>query len=120
MLSSMNLSDYIERCRKQYPNIRPFEEEDDVHWWNQGLDAMDEGDLDLAENIFRKLVLAQPNHSDGFNGLGLVYEKRAQPAQAEIFLKEAISKAEQMLKDGSMDPEGVNIIRADLQRVLKQ
>jgi hypothetical protein len=49
--------------RQQFPAIRPFEEEDDIEWWNDGLDALDANRLDLAERIFKKLVLASPTTS---------------------------------------------------------
>ncbi len=113
----MSISEYLEQINRQYPNIRPYEEEDDIEWWNQGLDMIQAGRLDAAEEIFKKLVLAQPEHSDGFNGLGLVYEKRADQTMAELFLKEAIRRAEQMVKDGDMDVELLDMIRADLARV---
>ena len=75
------------------------------------------GRLDEAEEIFKKLVLAQPEHSDGFNGLGLVYEEKGDHPKAALFLQEAISRAEQMVKDGDMDVEPLDMIRADLARV---
>ena len=73
----MTVSDYLEQIKQQYPDIRPYREEEDLEWWNQGLDLIKAGRLDEAEEIFKKLVLAQPEHSDGFNGLGLVYENKA-------------------------------------------
>ena len=115
----MNLSEHLEHFRKQYPQIRPFEEEEDVEWWNEGLDLMRAGELDQAEATFTKLLLAQPDHSDGFNGLGLVYEKRNDRPHAELFLREAIRKAEQMVQKDSMDVKALAIIRSDLDRVLK-
>jgi len=116
----MTISEYIEQFRLQYPQIRPLEEEDDVEWWNQGLDQIEAGQLDRAEETFKKLVLAQPNHSDGFNGLGMVYEKTNDPHKAELFLREAISKAKVMVSDGSMDVELLNMIHKDLNRVLNK
>ena len=115
----MVLSGYIEQCRKDYPDIRPLEEEDDIEWWNQGLDLIDTGNLDAAEEIFKKLVLAQPDMSDGYNGLGMVYEKRREQDKAEIFMREAVAKAEGMVERGFMDAELLNVIRSDLARVLK-
>ena len=116
----MTISEYIEQFRLQYPQIRPFEEEDDVEWWNQGLDQIAAGKFDQAEETFKRLVLAQPESSDGFNGLGLVYEKKNDPVKAELFHREAISKAECMVHDGSMDIEMLNMIQSDLNRVLKK
>jgi tetratricopeptide (TPR) repeat protein len=113
----MTVSEYLEQFKQQYPNIRPYEEEDDLEWWNQGMDLIQGGRLDEAAEIFKKLVLAQPEHSDGFNGLGLVYEKKGDPTKAALFLQEAISKAEQMVKDGDMDVELLDMVRADLARI---
>lgn len=113
----MTLFDYLEQIKQQYPHIRPYQEEDDLEWWNQGLDLIKAGSFDEAEEIFKKLVLAQPEHSDGFNGLGLVYEKKGDRAKAALFLQEAVRRAEQMVKDGDMDVQLLDMIRADLARV---
>ena len=76
--------------------------------------------LDAAEETFKKLVLAQPNHHDGFNGLGLVYAKKGDRPAAELFLRAAITRAEQMVRNGDMDDELLDPIRADLDRLLSQ
>lgn len=119
MNSFNNISEYIEQIRKQYPDIQPLEEEDDIEWWNQGLDLIDDGNLNAAEEIFNKLVLAQPDMSDGFNGLGLVHEKKGQPELAAAFIREALTKAQKQVQDGDMDQELLQPIQADLDRVLK-
>jgi len=115
----MNLDDYLVQIKKQYPHIRPLEEEDDIEWWNQGLDLIEAGDLDAAEEVFKKLTLAQPDMPDGFNGLGLVYEKRGDRPKAEAFIREAIPKAQGRVQAGHMDAALIDPIRADLDRVLK-
>jgi tetratricopeptide (TPR) repeat protein len=114
----MNLSEHIEQFRKQYPQIRPFEEEDDVEWFNQGFDLLKAGKLDQAEKTFAKLALAQPDHSDGFEGLGLVYEEKGELLKAEMFLREAARKIERMVREGSMNAIFLNRIRSDVDRVL--
>jgi tetratricopeptide (TPR) repeat protein len=116
----MNVSDHIKQFGKQYPQIRPFEEEDDVEWWNEGLDLLNAGKLDAAEETFKKLVLAQPDHSDGFEGLGLVYEKRGDPRTAELFLREAAFKIDLMVQAGSMDAVFRDKIRSCLNRVVSK
>lgn len=114
----MNLSEHLEQFRKQYPQIRPFEEEDDVEWFNQGFDLLKAGKLDQAETTFAKLALAQPDHSDGFEGLGLVYEEKGELLKAEMFLREAARKIERMVREGSMNAIFLNRIRSDVDRVL--
>ena len=114
----MDRPDPIEQIKKEFPHIRPFEE-DDLEWWNEGLDRINAGDLDQAEEIFKKLTLSQPNHSDGFEGLAKVYTQKADRPQAEFFLREAIRRAELMVKDGSMDPTLLEKLRTDLDRLLQ-
>jgi len=41
--------------RQEFPHIRPFAEENDIYWWNTGLDALKVNRLAQAERIFKKL-----------------------------------------------------------------
>ena len=116
----MNITDLFEQIRNEYPQIRPFEEEDDIHWWNEGLDLIRADKLDEAEAVFKKLALAQPNHTDGVHGLAMVYAKRQDLATAETCFSEAIRRAEKMIEDGDMDAEILQMIRSDRDRLLKQ
>jgi tetratricopeptide (TPR) repeat protein len=92
--------------RKEFPNIRPFAEEEDLNWWNDGLDALQAKDLKRAEAIFKKLALAQPEHFDGYYGLAQVYQRRHQWEQAILFADAAVRLGEAMPADGpdSLDP----------------
>lgn len=90
--------------RRDFPDIRPFEEEDDVNWWNDGLDALQANQLQRAEKIFKKLTLAQPEHFDGYYGLAQVYQRQRLLPQAILFADEAIRLAQAFLADGSLDP----------------
>ena len=76
--------------RQEFPHIRPFEEENDIYWWNTGWDALKVNQLAQAERIFKKLTLAQPEHFDGYYGLALVYQRRHRLADAILFADEAI------------------------------
>lgn len=99
----LTLAEHLRHMRQQFPAIRPFEEDDDIQWWNDGLDALDANRLDLAERIFKKLVLAQPNHFDGYYGLAQVYQRQRRVQPAILFADEAIRLAQASLKDGSLD-----------------
>ncbi len=116
----MNITDLLERIRNEYPQIRPFEEEDDIEWWNEGLDLIRDDKLDEAEAVFKKLALAQPNHPDGVHGLAMVYAAKQDRTTAETCFAEAARRAEQMIKDGDMDAEILAMIRADRDRLLQQ
>ncbi len=98
--------------RSEFPDIRPFEEEDDVHWWNDGLNALEANQLPRAEKIFKKLTLAQPEHFDGYYGLAQVYQRQHQLPQAILFADEAIRLAQAFLADGSLDPSTILELKA--------
>jgi tetratricopeptide (TPR) repeat protein len=102
-----HLEDYLRRMRSEFPHIRPFEEEDDIHWWNDGLDALQANQLQQAENIFKKLALAQPEHFDGYYGLAQVYQRQHLIPPAILFADEAIRLGETMTAD---DPESLDPI----------
>ncbi|MCC6191288.1 MAG: hypothetical protein IT318_19880 [Anaerolineales bacterium] len=93
--------------RSEFPNIRPFAEEDDVNWWNDSLDALQANQLQRAEKIFKKLAVAQPEHFDGHYGLAQVYQRQKLIPQAILFADEAIRLAQAFLADGSLEPSGM-------------
>ncbi len=101
------LEEQLRRLRSEFPHIRPFAEEDDVNWWNDGLDALQANQLQRAEKIFKKLAVAQPEHFDGYYGLAQVYQRQHQLPQAILFADEAIRLAQVFLADGSLDPIGM-------------
>ena len=105
------LDGHLRRMRKQLPNIRPFAEEDDINWWNDGLDAMRANQLQRAEKIFKKLVLAQPQHFDGYYGLAQVYHHQQLIPQAILFADETLRLALPFLEDGSLEPIGMQQLK---------
>jgi len=106
------LEEHLRRMRKEFPDIRPFEEADDVNWWNDGLEALAANQLQRAETIFKQLTLAQPEHFDGYYGLAQVYQRRHQLPQAILFADEAIRLAQAFLADGSLDPSTMLELKA--------
>lgn len=102
------LQEYLRRFRSEFPKIRPYAEEDDVNWWNEGLDALEANKLNRAEHTFKKLVLAQPEHFDGYYGLAQVYQRRRQLDQAILFADEAVRLGQAFINDGSLDPSTMN------------
>ena len=101
------LEENLRRMRSEFPKIRPFEEEDDLDWWNNGLDALQANQLQQAEKIFKKLALAQPQHFDGYYGLAQVYQRQHLIPQAILFADEAVRLGEAMIAD---DPESLDPI----------
>jgi tetratricopeptide (TPR) repeat protein len=101
--SALALADHLRRLRAEFPFVRPFEEDDD-NWWNEGLDALEANQLNRAEQIFKKLTLAQPEHFDGYYGLAQVYQRQDHLDLAILFADEAIRLGQVFLADGSLDP----------------
>lgn len=97
--------------RREFPFIRPFEEEDDLNWWNDGLDALNTRDLAAAEQIFKKLALAQPEHFDGYYGLAQVYQRQHQIDLAILFADEAIRLGQAFIDDGTLDPVNMQLLK---------
>ena len=111
------LAEHLDCMRQEFPHIRPFEEENDIYWWNTGWDALKVNQLAQAERIFKKLTLAQPEHFDGYYGLALVYQRRRRLADAILFADEAIRLAVALLPEGDLDPlmvEELKTFRAQL------
>jgi tetratricopeptide (TPR) repeat protein len=111
------LAEHLDRMRQEFPHIRPFEEENDIYWWNTGWDALKVNQLAQAERIFKKLTLAQPEHFDGYYGLALVYQRRHRLDAAILFADEAIRLAEILFPQGDLDPitvEELKTFRAQL------
>jgi tetratricopeptide (TPR) repeat protein len=99
----LTLADQLQRLRREFPKLRPYEEDDD-NWWNEGLDALEANQLNRAERIFKKLTLAQSEHFDGYYGLAQVYQRQHHLALAILFADEAIRLGQAFLSDGSLDP----------------
>ncbi len=107
----LTLAAHLRNMRKQFPAIRPFEEENDINWADDGHAAFDANRLDLAERIFKKLILAQPEHFDGYFGLAQVLLRQRHPKPAILFADEAIRLAQPFLDDGSLDPSTMDELR---------
>lgn len=106
-----SLEPYLRQIRQEWPHIKPFEEEDNLYWWDEGMEALQANELPLAEAIFEKLIVAQPEHFDGYQGLAQVYQRRGWLPQARLFADEALRLAQAFLHDGSLDPIAMQDLR---------
>jgi len=109
-------NNYIEEFRKEFPKIRPFEE-NDWEWPNKAYDCLRKGSIGEAKKLFKKLCLSQPDHFDGFQGMAYVYYKEKNADAAKWFISEAVKKAREFLKDDSIDSEIVDEIIAIQKRI---
>ncbi len=95
-------TDYLQQIQEQYAHIT-LDGEDDMEWWNEGLNLIDRGDLEKAEDRFKMLVVSQPDNFDGYQGLALVYAKLNRLEEALYFSNLAVDKATKLHKEGYID-----------------
>lgn len=95
---------YRDEFFKEYPKIRP-EFENDLEWLNKGMSLLRKGKLTKAESIFKKLVLSQPHHPDGLEGLAKTYKMIGNRAKSLMFINDAIEMTSKMVASGESDKE---------------
>ncbi len=100
--------DYLQRIQKEFPQVRPYEE-DDLEWWDEGMNLLESGELVKAETKFKMLVLSQPQHPDGYGGLARVYKEMKRKEEANFFMNLAIEKAKTSIASGQMDAAAMEI-----------
>ena len=99
---------YLDQIKKEFPGIVPFEDADDENWENEGYNFLKYNEYKKAENKFKKLILSQPNHHGGFEGLSQVYLKIGKYQEAIWFMEEAVKRARKFLEDDSLDIEVID------------
>jgi tetratricopeptide (TPR) repeat protein len=105
--------DLLKQIEKRFPKIIPFEE-DDFDWANEGYDALKAENYSLAEEIFGKLTLSQPNHHDGFEGLAYTCYVQNLKDEAIVLFTLALEKAKEFLEDQSIDIEVIDEMEENL------
>ena len=100
---------YLKQIQKEFSHIEPYDE-DDLEWWNEGLDLIDQGELVHAEKKFKMLVVSQPDHSDGFEGLSKVYSKMNRITEAKYFIDLAVEKVKKSVQSGYTDPKILDLM----------
>lgn len=103
------IHDYLTQMQKEFSHSKQHEE-DDLEWWNEGLDLIEQGKLAEAEKRFKMLTLSQPQHSDGFEGLAMVYTKMRRIKEAKYFIDLAVEKVKKYVQSGEADPEILDIM----------
>jgi len=100
----MTLEKFLKKLRQEIPYIKAHEE-DDWDWYNEGIKFLERGELEKAEKKFKELILSQPEHHDGYEGLARVYMRKGRLEEALFLIEEAIKLAEKFLEEGSLDIE---------------
>ena len=111
--------DYLLEIKKQFPKIKPYQE-NDWEWENEAKEFLRKGELEKAENLYKKLCLSQPEHHAGFEGLAYTYLAKNETRKASWFMQEAIKRAEEFLKDNSIDIEVIDEMRHALKKIKEE
>lgn len=100
----MTREQFLKNLRQEIPYIKTHKE-DNWDWYTEGIEFLEKGELEKAEKKFKELILSQPEHHDGYEGLARVYMKKEKLEEALFLIEEAIKLAERFLDDGSLDIE---------------
>ena len=95
---------FLAELRQKHPNIRTHEEDDD-DWWQEGMRMLRSGDVEGAEKKFEQLILAEPEHHDGYEGLALVCRENGKKDQALLLIEHAFTLAMGFFEEGTLDQE---------------
>ena len=82
------------------------------------MDALKSGHISNAEQILKKLIVAQPDHFDGYYGLSLAYKQQRQVNRAMLFADESLRLAQAFIDDGSLDPSTYEKMRLHRQSLM--
>ena len=107
---------FLAELRKKHPHIRTHEEEDD-NWWREGIEMLASGNLDGAEKRFEELILAEPEHHDGYEGLAMVYRSRGRRKEALLLIEHALTLAKGFFEEGSLDQEILDEIEEEKRKI---
>jgi len=91
---------FLGELKQRHPNIRAHEEDDD-DWWQEGMRMLRSGDLEGAEKKFEQLILAEPEHHDGYEGLALIYQSKGRRKEALLLIEHALTLAKGFFEEGT-------------------
>jgi len=108
---------FLTELKKRHPNIRPHEEDDD-DWWQEGMRMLRSGDLEGAEKKFEQIILAEPEHHDGYEGLALVCRERGKKDQALLLIDYALVLATGFFEEETLDQEILDEMEEEKRKIL--
>jgi tetratricopeptide (TPR) repeat protein len=108
---------FLTELKKTHPNIRAHEEDDD-DWWQEGMGMLRSDDLDGAEEKFEQLILAEPEHHDGYEGLAVVYRRKGRKDEALLLIEHALTLARGFFEEGTLDQEILDKMEETKRKIL--
>ena len=108
---------FLAELKQRHPNIRAHEEDDD-DWRQEGMRMLRSGDLEGAEKKFEQLILAEPEHHDGYEGLAVVYQNKGRRKEALLLIEQALTLARGFFEEGTLDQEILDEIEEEKRKIL--
>jgi len=106
----------LAELRERHPRIRMHEEDDDK-WWSEGMKLLDSGDLPGARRKFEQLIVAEPGHHDGYEGLAIVYRRMGKKEEALPRIEYALVLAKGLFEEKTLDQEILDEIETERKKI---
>jgi len=108
---------FLAELKQRHPNIRAHEEGDD-DWWQEGMRMLRSGNLEGAEKKFEQLILVEPEHHDGYEGLALVCQRKGRKDEALLLIEHALTLARVFFEEGTLDQEILDEMEEEKKEIL--
>jgi tetratricopeptide (TPR) repeat protein len=108
---------FLAELKQRHPNIRAHEEDDD-DWWQEGMRMLRSGNLEGAEKKFEQLILVEPEHHDGYEGLALVCQRKGRKDEALLLIEHALTLARVFFEEGTLDQEILDEMEEEKREIL--
>ena len=108
---------FLAELKQRHPNIRAHEEDDD-DWWQEGMRMLRSGNLEGAEKKFEQLILVEPEHHDGYEGLALVCQRKGRKDEALLLIEHALTLARFFFEEGTLDQEILDEMEEEKREIL--
>jgi len=76
------------------------------------------GDLEGAKKKFEQLILAEPEHHDGYEGLALIYQSKGRRKEALLLIEHALTLAKGFFEEGTLDQEILDEMEEEKREIL--
>ncbi len=105
---------FLAELRERHPHIH---EGDDEDWWEEGMKLIKSRDLPAAQTKFEQLIVAEPWHHDGYEGLAMVYRSLGKKKEALLLIEYALVLAKGFFEEGDLDQEILDEIEEEKRKI---
>lgn len=110
-----DIAELLAQYRREFPELRPHEE-DDWDWREDAQELVQAGKYDEAEILFKKLIVAEPEHFDGHEGLALLYQRLGR-SEAVPLIMETYRMALKFFEQDTLDEPVLEEIEAEMKSI---